>query len=75
MRRTRPSIVLLRRAGTQVFLTRTHLCIVMELAPGGDMYDYIGKKKRLQDDEARHIFRQLIAGLDYCHRMASDVCP
>ncbi|KAG2451391.1 hypothetical protein HYH02_003992 [Chlamydomonas schloesseri] len=53
----------------EVFLTPTHLCIVMEYAPGGDMFEYVVKKNGLREDEARWFFQQLIVGLDYCHRM------
>lgn len=56
----------------QVFLTPTHLCIVMEFAPGGDMFEYVVRKNGLREDEARWFFQQLIVGLDYCHRMVSD---
>ncbi|KXZ48147.1 hypothetical protein GPECTOR_30g243 [Gonium pectorale] len=53
----------------EVFLTPTHLCIVMEYAPGGDMFEYVVRKNGLREDEARWFFQQLIVGLDYCHRM------
>ncbi|GIL46982.1 hypothetical protein Vafri_3829 [Volvox africanus] len=53
----------------EVFLTPTHLCIVMEYAPGGDMFEYVVKKNGLREEEARWFFQQLIVGLDYCHRM------
>lgn len=44
--------------GTQVFLTPTHLCIVMEFAPGGDMFEYVVRKNGLREDEARWFFQQ-----------------
>ncbi|GIL70723.1 hypothetical protein Vretimale_3824 [Volvox reticuliferus] len=53
----------------EVFLTPSHLSIVMEYAPGGDMFEYVVKKNGLREDEARWFFQQLIVGLDYCHRM------
>ncbi len=59
----------------QVFLTATHLCIVMEFAPGGDMFEYVVKKNGLREDEARWFFQQLIVGLDYCHRMVRTLGP
>lgn len=55
----------------QVFLTPNHLCIAMEFAPGGDMFEYVVRKNGLKEDEARWFFQQLIVGLDYCHRMVS----
>jgi len=53
----------------EVFLTRKYLCIVMEYAPGGDMFEYVVRKNGLKEDEARWFFQQLIVAIDYCHRM------
>jgi hypothetical protein len=55
----------------QVFLTPTHLCIVMEYAAGGELFDHIVKAGRFSEDEARYFFQQLICGVDYCHRSVS----
>lgn len=52
----------------QVFLTPTHLCIVMEYAAGGELFDRIVKAGRFSEDEARYFFQQLICGVDYCHQ-------
>ena len=55
----------------QVFLTPTHLAIVMEYARGGDLLRYTLKHypAAQQEDQARWIFQQLVIGLDYCHKM------
>eukprot|EP00210_Caulerpa_lentillifera_P008396 g8008.t1 len=53
----------------EVFLTKKYLCIVMEYAPGGDMFEYVVRKNGLREDEARWFFQQLIVAIDYCHRM------
>jgi len=44
-------------------------CIVQEYAPGGDLFDYILSHDyaRLNENEARRIFRQLIEGVGHCH--------
>eukprot|EP01023_Acetabularia_acetabulum_P065366 TRINITY_DN8646_c0_g2_i2.p1 TRINITY_DN8646_c0_g2~~TRINITY_DN8646_c0_g2_i2.p1 ORF type:complete len:144 (+),score=28.11 TRINITY_DN8646_c0_g2_i2:350-781(+) len=53
----------------EVFLTDKYLSIVMEYAPGGDMFEYVVKKGGLKEEEARWFFQQLIIAVDYCHRM------
>ncbi len=35
----------------QVLLTPTHLALVMEYCPGGDLFGYVVKKRGLQEDE------------------------
>lgn len=39
-----------------VFLTNKHLALVMELAEGGNMLQYLNRMKGLPEDEARWIF-------------------
>ena len=60
-----------QRISVQVFLTANHLAIAMEYAQGGDLFNYtLGHRPhgRLEEQQARWIFQQLIIGLDYCHR-------
>ncbi|XP_073270565.1 SNF1-related protein kinase catalytic subunit alpha KIN10-like isoform X2 [Primulina huaijiensis] len=40
----------------------------MEYVKRGELFDYIVEKGRLAEDEARHFFQQIIAGVEYCHR-------
>jgi 5'-AMP-activated protein kinase catalytic alpha subunit len=40
----------------------------MEYASGGELFNYIVKKKRLDDEEACYFFYQIINGLDYIHK-------
>ena len=42
--------------------------IVLELATGGVLSDVIVKSGCFDETMARHYFKQLIAGLDHCHR-------
>ncbi len=52
----------------EVFLTPEHVCIVMEYANGGSLFDLVSTQKRLKETQARWFFQQLILALDYCHR-------
>uniref|UniRef100_A0A0N5ALL1 non-specific serine/threonine protein kinase n=1 Tax=Syphacia muris TaxID=451379 RepID=A0A0N5ALL1_9BILA len=49
--------------------TEDKFYIVMEFCSGGEMFDYIVKKERLQESEARHFFRQLVQAIAYVHSM------
>ncbi|KAL9265401.1 Serine/threonine-protein kinase SAPK2-like protein [Drosera capensis] len=55
----------------EVFLTPTHLAIVMEYAAGGELFKRICAAGRFGEDEARYYFQQLISGVSYCHSMSS----
>jgi serine/threonine protein kinase len=35
---------------------------------GGELFDYLIKRGRLEEKEAVHYFRQIILGMDYCHK-------
>ncbi|XP_030955292.1 serine/threonine-protein kinase SAPK4-like [Quercus lobata] len=50
----------------EVVLSSTYLCIVMEYAKGGDLYNKIFIKG-LNENTARYYFQQLISGVFYCH--------
>lgn len=39
----------------------------MELCAGGDLLNYVRRRRRLKEDVAKSIFKQIIEGLDYCH--------
>jgi serine/threonine protein kinase len=42
--------------------------LVLELVEGGELFDYLVKKGRLESAEALNFFQQLINGLEYCHK-------
>lgn len=46
--------------------------LVLEYIEGGELFDYLIKKGRLEEREAVHYFRQIIHGVDYCHRF--NIC-
>ncbi|VDM43689.1 unnamed protein product [Toxocara canis] len=49
--------------------TEEKFFIIMEYCSGGEMFDYIVKKERLEESEARHFFRQLVQAVAYVHDM------
>lgn len=51
----------------EVFLLRAYLCILLELAPNGNLWDYVIRKGRLSEAEARRYFQQLVLAVEYCH--------
>lgn len=47
--------------------TEDAIYMIMEHVSGGELYDHILKRGRLSEPEARHFFRQILAGIHYCH--------
>ena len=41
--------------------------MVIECVSAGELFDYIVKRGKLPEGEARHLFRQLICAVEYCH--------
>jgi serine/threonine protein kinase len=52
----------------RVFLTPTHLGIVLQYAAGGELFDRVRTAGHFTEDEARYFFQQLISGVHYCHQ-------
>lgn len=61
----------------EVILTPTHLGLVMEYVSGGNMVQYVTKKREtrelrdglcLDEDESNFFFRQLIWAVQFCHK-------
>ena len=46
--------------------------MVLEYVPNGELFDYILQKNRLQEDEARKFFRQLVTVISYIH--SNNIC-
>jgi serine/threonine protein kinase len=49
------------------FDTETHIVYVMEVCGGGDLLTYVRRRRKLKEDFAKYIFRQIILGLQYVH--------
>lgn len=47
--------------------SRTVSYIVLEIAQGGELFDFIANSGKFSEPEARYFFKQFMAGLDYCH--------
>ncbi|KAM6399575.1 testis-specific serine/threonine-protein kinase 3 [Rhynochetos jubatus] len=43
------------------------ICLVMELAEDGDVFNYILREGPLPEPRARELFRQLVTAIQYCH--------
>lgn len=39
----------------------------MELCAGGDLLNYVRKRRRLKEPLAKFVFMQIVSGLHYCH--------
>ncbi|XP_052179961.1 SNF1-related protein kinase catalytic subunit alpha KIN10-like isoform X2 [Diospyros lotus] len=52
----------------EVIETQAEIYVVMEYVKSGELFDYIVEKGKLQEDEARKFFQQIISGVEYCHR-------
>ena len=52
----------------EVLASRTKIFIVLELVTGGELFDKIVNVGRFDEPTARKYFRQLISGVEYCHK-------
>lgn len=51
----------------EVLGTKTKIYIVMEYVSGGQLSDKLSYARKLNENEARKLFQQLIDAVDYCH--------
>lgn len=51
------------------FTERDHVYLVLELAPEGELFNYIVRKQKLSEDESRKLFLQLFQGIKYLVRL------
>merc|ERR1711953_1038459 len=52
----------------EVFENKEKMVLVMEIAAGGELYDFLSERKTLEENEARRIFRQIATAVFYCHK-------
>ncbi|CAO1631031.1 unnamed protein product [Sympodiomycopsis kandeliae] len=55
-----------------VYETTKELYLIMEYVAGGELFDHLVARGRLRSTEARAYFRQIIFGVDHCHRF--NIC-
>ncbi|CAE6533221.1 unnamed protein product [Rhizoctonia solani] len=48
--------------------TETEFYLALEYVQGGELFDYIVSRGRLPEPEVLFYFKQILYGLDYCHR-------
>ena len=53
----------------QVKETINKICMIMEYAEGGELFNYIIEQGCLSEDESRNIFQQIIDAIYYLHQM------
>lgn len=51
----------------ETFESERHLLYVQELCGGGDLLTFVRKRRRLQENLAKRIMKQILEGLYYCH--------
>ena len=51
----------------EYFETDKYLLFVIEVCAGGDLLNYVRRRRRLKEDLAKCLFKQIIEALSYCH--------
>lgn len=51
----------------EVLETQTDIFLVMEYASGGELFDLINHMNLIPEPRAKHIFKQIVSGVGYCH--------
>jgi len=52
----------------ETFESQKHKVLILELCAGGDLLNYVRKRRRLKEDYAKYIFRQIMEGLMHIHQ-------
>lgn len=53
----------------QVIETQTHFFLAIEYCSGGELFDHIVEKNRLNESESRMFFRQILSAVAYLHNL------
>lgn len=49
--------------------TETHFFLAIEYCSGGELFDHIVEKNRLNESESRMFFRQILSAVAYLHNL------
>ncbi|RWS31077.1 map/microtubule affinity-regulating kinase 2:4-like protein, partial [Leptotrombidium deliense] len=52
----------------QVMETERRLYLVMEYVSGGEIFEFLSANGRMNENDARAIFRQIVSAVQYCHQ-------
>ncbi|ODV96214.1 hypothetical protein PACTADRAFT_16363 [Pachysolen tannophilus NRRL Y-2460] len=55
-----------------VWENKNELYLVLEYIEGGELFDYLIRKGKLEEKEAVMYFKQIISGINYCHQF--NIC-
>ena len=50
-----------------VFEDDKHLCLLMELMTGGELFDFIVEQEQMSEHEAREAAKLIVDAISYCH--------
>ena len=53
----------------EIIETPKKLYLIMEYASGGELFEYIVKRTKLEEIEACLLFHQIVAGIEYIHKL------
>lgn len=62
-------MLLLKTPYFSVFENKERIILVLDCGTEGELYDYINKRGKLTEKDARRIFRQIVAAVSYCHQV------
>jgi len=51
----------------ETFESEKNILLVFELCVGGDLLIYVRKRRKLKENVAKFIFKQILEGLNHCH--------
>jgi len=53
----------------EVLHTPAEVLMVMEYVEGGDLLEVLNTQARFKEEEARHLFAQIVCGVSFCHSL------